>query len=287
MKKRSIAGRLGIAALALTLITTSLSSGTLAKYTSTFTGEGQLTVAVWNVGASFLDGNGNFKQTFTSSEKLDLGTAAKITASSAYALKGNATKQDEVDKLIKGDRTNADKAVVAPGTCGYIGIRLETRAFDEDSNSYTDKTEVGVDFDISVGYEPKISSPNSEYDNNSVLKPLSKRAGLPDNIIFKLYPSKLGQPDTTATPDAVDISNLERDQTTPVGNTVHIDANATGNGYEIVYLYWEWPYETKNGEVVDTAKDEKDTDAGISAITGILIIDVTATQTLPKVAEGA
>ena len=52
MKKRSIAARLGVFALALTLITTSLSSGTFAKYTNTYDGKFTVLVADWNVSAS-------------------------------------------------------------------------------------------------------------------------------------------------------------------------------------------------------------------------------------------
>lgn len=52
MKKKSLALRLGILALALTLITTSLSSGTLARYTESVSGKAEFQVAAWNVGAT-------------------------------------------------------------------------------------------------------------------------------------------------------------------------------------------------------------------------------------------
>lgn len=66
MKKKSIAARLGVAAMALTLITTSLSSGTLAKYTETFAGTTTMTVAKWNVGATVTMGSGASATTLTS-----------------------------------------------------------------------------------------------------------------------------------------------------------------------------------------------------------------------------
>ena len=49
MKKRFNFGRLGALALALTLITTCLTGGTLAKYTSSTVGTGTATVAKWAV----------------------------------------------------------------------------------------------------------------------------------------------------------------------------------------------------------------------------------------------
>lgn len=58
MKKRNIAVRLGITAMALTLVTTSLSSGTLAKYTSTTTGTATVQVAQWDPTAVVTDSAG-------------------------------------------------------------------------------------------------------------------------------------------------------------------------------------------------------------------------------------
>lgn len=66
MKKKSIAARLGVAAMALTLITTSLSSGTLAKYTESFAGTTTMTVARWNVSATVTMGSGGTATTLTS-----------------------------------------------------------------------------------------------------------------------------------------------------------------------------------------------------------------------------
>ena len=46
-RKKSIAGRLGMAAFALTLVTTCISGGTLAKYASEVTGTGTAVAAKW------------------------------------------------------------------------------------------------------------------------------------------------------------------------------------------------------------------------------------------------
>lgn len=53
MKKKSIAARLGVMAVALTLVTTSLTSGTLAKYTTQYKATANAIVARWNPQAKF------------------------------------------------------------------------------------------------------------------------------------------------------------------------------------------------------------------------------------------
>lgn len=51
-KKKSYAARLGVLALALTLMTTCLLGGTMAKYTTEITGKGSATVAQWKFEAN-------------------------------------------------------------------------------------------------------------------------------------------------------------------------------------------------------------------------------------------
>ena len=60
-RKKSIAGRLGMAAFALTLITTCISGGTLAKYASEVTGTGTAVTAKW----VFKAGSSEGAETFT------------------------------------------------------------------------------------------------------------------------------------------------------------------------------------------------------------------------------
>lgn len=79
MKKKAI-GRLGVLALALTLISTCLMGGTLAKYTADVTGSGSATVAKWSFKAneqttSFTDINlANTAYTNVAKEKIAPGT---------------------------------------------------------------------------------------------------------------------------------------------------------------------------------------------------------------------
>lgn len=56
MKKRFNFGRLGALALALTLVTSCLTGGTLAKYTTSVSGTGTATVAKWAFKAGSTDG---------------------------------------------------------------------------------------------------------------------------------------------------------------------------------------------------------------------------------------
>lgn len=88
MKKKTV-GRLGVVALALTLISTCLMGGTLAKYTTEVTGTGSATVAKWN---------------FTANGKTDTFEAIDL-ASTAY--------------------TNVAEEKIAPGTEGSFDIKLD------------------------------------------------------------------------------------------------------------------------------------------------------------------
>lgn len=102
MKKKSIAARLGIAAMALTLITTSLSSGTLAKYTTTYNATTTLTIAKWNPGVSISkDADGNQKWLYWSGTPV---TTAALSET-AYGVKSGAVKTGEIAPGMAGEFT--------------------------------------------------------------------------------------------------------------------------------------------------------------------------------------
>lgn len=94
MKKRLNFGRLGAMALALTLITTCLMGGTLAKYTTTVAGEGTATVAKW----AFEVNGGTEKFT------VDLGDTTNRTLYESKDVK---------------------EGVIAPGTSGKFDIEID------------------------------------------------------------------------------------------------------------------------------------------------------------------
>lgn len=124
MKKRSIAARLGVAALALTLVTTSLSSGTLAKYIDTFSGKATLQVAAWNVGAS-------------------LGGQPMTTGSTSVDLVKTVTGIKEKTVRGTGSGDNFKAAYLAPGMESSFAIEV-TNQGDEGGPA----TDVAVDYFI-------------------------------------------------------------------------------------------------------------------------------------------
>lgn len=98
--KKKIAGRLGVTALALSFITTSVMSGTLAKYTKEVTGTADATVAKF---AFNLNGATQETDTFTIEDLFQ----------SAYT-------GSDGSKIVEGSSN-----VVAPGTSGKKEITLE------------------------------------------------------------------------------------------------------------------------------------------------------------------
>ncbi len=95
MKRKSQASRLGVLALALTLVTTCLTGGTMAKYVTEVTGNAKATVAAWSFNA---DGIG------TKDTPIDLGSTTNRTSYSA-------------DDIMEG--------VIAPGTSGSFNIIID------------------------------------------------------------------------------------------------------------------------------------------------------------------
>lgn len=102
--KKKIAGRLGVTALALSFITTSVMSGTLAKYTKEVTGTADATVAKFA-----FDLNGATQET-------DTFTINDLFQSSYTGSDGS--------EIVKSSTV---KAVVAPGTSGKKKITLENK----------------------------------------------------------------------------------------------------------------------------------------------------------------
>ncbi len=101
MKKKSIIGRLAALAMALCLVTMSLTAGTLAKYASETSGTASATVAAWKI--AFKDGTGPSANTYT-------GTTA-------FTLNLKDTAQETAD-LVK---TN----MIAPGTKGSFDFVVD------------------------------------------------------------------------------------------------------------------------------------------------------------------
>lgn len=96
-QKKSYASRLGVLAVALTLVTACLLGGTMAKYVTEVTGTGSATVAKWS---------------FTANGETETFTDINI-ASTAYT-----------------NINNTDKNRIAPGTEGSFDITLDATGSD-------------------------------------------------------------------------------------------------------------------------------------------------------------
>lgn len=113
MKKRSVLMRIGVLAAAVTLATTSLMSGTLAKYTNDMKVTGTALVAKWD-------------------PKLSVG--GKSTTGTSFNL------VDTMEAAAKGKNMKA--TVIAPGTKGGIDVSLGNGT-----------SEVDVEFQVQLKYK--------------------------------------------------------------------------------------------------------------------------------------
>lgn len=108
-RKKSIAGRLGMAAFALTLVTTCISGGTLAKYASEVTGTGTAAAAKWDV-----------------EFKADANTTTAATAkSNDFAFTLDSTQTGNNDHALV--TTNK----VAPGSTGAVALQINVKSTNE------------------------------------------------------------------------------------------------------------------------------------------------------------
>lgn len=108
-RKKSIAGRLGMAAFALTLVTTCISGGTLAKYASEVTGTGTAAAAKWDV---------EFKADANK-------TSASTTQSSAFNFTLDGTQSGNDSHALVAENK------VAPGSTGSVALQINVKSTNE------------------------------------------------------------------------------------------------------------------------------------------------------------
>lgn len=208
MKKRSIAARLGVAAMALTLVTTSLSSGTLAKYTEKFTGATTLKIAGWSTAAEI-----------AYTDKTGAKTKAMKTDASFTAIDLADTAYTTGDSAVQANTVTAGR--IAPGMSGEFTV-----------NAYGAGTAAGVEMtqtDVAMDYTIYI-----------------KKDGGAGPANFTMYPDgdktkKLtwGTSDDNYSGDAALGWAL---------TTGHINAGeSAANAKKSVKVNWEWPYEPEGG----------------------------------------
>lgn len=180
MKNKSLTKLTALVVL-VTMIALVIISGTLAKYTSEYDGAGTAIVAKWDVKVTDLNG-----QELSASQTVDL-----FDASNVYELKGvtdfTAAGTDDTDVAI-----GTDKAIVAPGTWGKIGFKvnigaendvtvkygiditaLETELplqFSTDGTTWKTATEIKTEIETNSLYsiEEKIVEPRATGSSNTV-----------------------------------------------------------------------------------------------------------------------
>lgn len=136
MMKTNHAARLGALALALTLVSTCLMGGTLAKYVTEVTGTATATVAKWSFDAK----NGD-KSIATQEYKIDLG---------------------DTTNRVAYEGTDIKEGVIAPGTEGSFAIVVDAKG-----------SEVGLNYTIRFTEANNIPD-NLEFYSNSTYEASSK-----------------------------------------------------------------------------------------------------------------
>lgn len=121
--------------LLVTMIALVIISGTFAKYTSEYDGNGTAIVAKWDVTVTDLNGD-----EYSENTTINLFDASKV-----YELKG--VTDFTADGTDDGDvYDGTDKAIVAPGTWGKIGFKVN----------------IGASNDVTVRYGIDITELNTE-----------------------------------------------------------------------------------------------------------------------------
>lgn len=165
MKRKSILARAGIVAAALTLVTTSLMSGTLAKYTSQSSTTAKAVVASW--GAKFKQGD----KEITESTEIKLADSAFIVAADIADVSGLVAKETE---------SGANVYKMAPGMAATVPIVIDMSGTDVDSICSIDiKLATDAQLPKNLKFSYKV---NGEAQSTPFTPTLQ---GMQDNIIKK------------------------------------------------------------------------------------------------------
>lgn len=233
MKKRNIAVRLGITAMALTLVTTSLSSGTLAKYTSSTDATATVQVAKWNPEAVFQDASG-----------------AKMTLTSGtFDLRSTVLADSVKDNTLAAN-------VIAPGTEGKFKVGIDG------APGASGVTDVAIDYKVYINtVTGGGQAPNTDHFHMWCEEQFQQGSSTEKN-------GETYQKDVTTTW----MNGTKNDEFGYELMSGTIPAGATGAAKsKTCTMHWIWPYESDaNGEATDTAvpaEDSKDTATGKGAVT--------------------
>ncbi len=240
MKKRSIAARLGVAAMALTLVTTSLSSGTLAKYTSTYYGATTLKIAGWQTAADF-----SYKDQTTGAETSKAMTAVESDfaavdlANTAYGASEAAGVKD--GQVVTG--------VIAPGMGGEFKLDVYGAGKDAGLNS----TEVDVIYKVFIKRDKTSANTGHfvmwEDGKNKETEAIKFGTGTTE-----------GEADYDPT-----YTGSQNTGWLLAEGRINAGASKTTTAHVVKKIKWEWPY-TADGTVENTVNDEEDNKAGVDGI---------------------
>lgn len=204
--KKSIIARVGIMAVALTVATTSLMSGTLAKYTTEQTGTATALVAHWE--AAFKDGVATGANELEANFTINMGDNKFLNNTDA-----------NYKKAV--DSTTVDGATVykfAPGIKGEVPIVVDMKG-----------SEVDTKYTISVKVD---SADSTAIPDNLVIYDADKGRGTNDANVLTLSQLLTGKELSSGI-----IPSLAKAQS---AQAVHA---ADKNQYAQVKLAWDWDYE--------------------------------------------
>lgn len=246
MKKHNMM-RAASALAVVTLLSTGLISGTLAKYTSSGSGSDTAVVAKWAIKAGTGNSEGN------------LDVISGYNKGKSNAMTFDLFKTNRVfhigsiasDDNVKNAASVSDNAIVAPGTWGYVDLKIEntsdvaanyTITFEKLDENTTDGKTLPLDYAVkSIDEDAGAEYPTDEVKWTQTMNELTVTA---DGDTSKKHPNVLGVGDskTTAT-------------------------------YRV---YWKWDYDTTQNP---GANDARDTDLGVgTTATQTITAKVTATQ---------
>lgn len=215
MKKKSIMARVGVMAAALTLATTSMMSGTLAKYTTEASTTGKAIVANW--GAIIKNGNNVVSETtdlLLAPTNSDLATMnlGKLETSGASA------------KTLVDKYTDGSAYYIAPGMSGSIPITI-----DMSGSQVATKYSVSIKLDDDSASLPFNMSIGTEATGGTGITPVTLTGNKKDPLLFGEV--QVG-------------SGIIYNKTADNAST----QKATFN------LKWDWPLTVNENNVAKTAK---------------------------------
>lgn len=242
MKKHNMM-RVASALAVVTLLSTSVISGTLAKYTSEATSKAEsASVAKWAINAGSKNGTLQaISEAGSNSFTFDLFNTVKDTATAG----GN-----------ESDISAIDGRIIAPGTWGYVDLVIENDS--EVSAKYSIKLEKTSEDTVPLQYAMK------KLDGAAVEETKLSAITLDSNAV-------------NWTSEVTNVKITEDKSITL--NYISGDTKTGNTGNTVTYrVYWKWDYGTNT-----TASENSDTSLGVTAATGTAATPtvkatVTATQ---------